>query len=101
MKCPECQAEGERSTVHAGAGFSTCMGYDRFWDEDGAYHSHDPNITTTSYRCSRGHSWPEEQFGRCPAEGCDWGSEHEAQVKARRAARYLATRYPNPPPVPQ
>lgn len=28
---------------------------DMYYDEEGVYHCHDPNVTTASYVCSRGH----------------------------------------------
>lgn len=70
MKCPECAKEGKRSRVSVGMSSTTCMGFQAYYDEDGLYHCHDPNITTTSYSCSEGHSWSE-------------GSKHECQACAQ------------------
>lgn len=73
MKCPTCVEQGERSTVTEGGGTTTLMGFSPFYDEDGVRHFHDGNTTTTSYRCSRGHSWSEKSKHRCSAPGCDFG----------------------------
>lgn len=74
MKCPECEKEGKRSTVRGGGGFSTAMGVDTFYDEDGKYHRHDPNYTTMIMTCSNGHEWDAAKPHKCPAEGCDFMS---------------------------
>ncbi len=89
MKCPECQNERERSVVRGGYGTTTCMGYETFWDEDGAWHSHDPNFTTASYRCSRGHDWSASTLSGCPS--CDWAERH-ARACEERLARITQAR---------
>ncbi len=61
MKCPECVAEGERSKVYPHESHRTLLAVQRYFDEDGTYHSHDPNKTTTKYECSRGHKWSEAE----------------------------------------
>ena len=60
MRCPECEQAGARHSVYEGISSRTAMmGSPAYWDENGHYHSaHDPNSTTTSYRCSNGHTWP-------------------------------------------
>ena len=75
MICPECKAQGLRSTVHSGGGSITLMGFSPYWDEDGVYHSHDPNQVSVSYHCSGGHSWGESKLRACPAPGCDYGED--------------------------
>jgi hypothetical protein len=73
MRCPECVAAGWRSCVYDnGGGVRTLMTVQRFWDEDGVLHVHDPNATTARYRCSRGHEWTQEHKTPCPAAGCDY-----------------------------
>lgn len=69
MKCEECVAEGERSTVTSLGGMSTLMGFRPYYDEDGNYHVHDPNTTTSGYRCSRGHQFVESTLSPCPTCG--------------------------------
>ena len=59
MKCPQCQKEGEKSTVAVGCSHTTLMCTHSFYDEDGKLHHHDPNTTNTNYSCSRGHEWTE------------------------------------------
>lgn len=66
MKCPQCAAEGERSKVYPGMTTTTCMAVSSWYDEDGNYHRHNPNTTTTHYSCSRGHEWTETQRGDGP-----------------------------------
>src|SRR4051794_25872671 len=57
--CAACRAEGKKSRVFEGAAFRTAMGVARYYDEDGDYVVEDPNKTTISYSCSRGHRWTE------------------------------------------
>jgi hypothetical protein len=45
------------------------MAGDTYYDEDGRYHNHDPNITTFS--CSRGHSWGESRQHECQTCAAD------------------------------
>ena len=69
MKCPECVKEGERSCVYPGMSTTTCMGGQRYYDEDGRLHVHDPNVTTSEFSCSRGHKWTtKQQHGTCWCE---------------------------------
>lgn len=72
MKCPECVKEGKRSTVSQGMSMTTCMGWAPFYDEDGNYHSHDPNRHETAYSCSNGHYFGESSVVKCPS--CDYGA---------------------------
>jgi hypothetical protein len=73
MKCPQCVIENETSSCFASnLVTSTAMGgQKRYWDEKDVYHSHDPNRSTSSYHCSRGHRWTVTSRHRCP--GCDFG----------------------------
>lgn len=48
---------------------TTAMYCQPFYDEDGKYHHHDANTTTTEYRCSNGHQWTERTTGNC---WCGW-----------------------------
>lgn len=74
MKCPTCVAEGKRSKVFVGPSTSTCMSGASFYDEDGRPHFHDPNTTTTEYRCSNDHTWKEVDRKKC------WCEEVESVV---------------------
>lgn len=78
MKCKECEAEGQTSRVYdPGGGVSTAMGVNRYWDEEGKRHVHDPNSFTVSYHCSRGHRWAETTHRECPTCG-DWRAKRTA-----------------------
>jgi hypothetical protein len=76
MICQKCKNEGQKSTVTVGPCFTTAMASRPFYDEEGTYHNHDGNVTTTSYSCSRGHSFTVRERLKCP--GCTWPTEtHE------------------------
>lgn len=75
MKCPECVAEGERSTIEIGDSIRTLMFTHDYFDEDGRFHHHDPNTITTSYYCSRGHRWSAQRVQEC--ETCNTIREEE------------------------
>lgn len=70
MICPSCLSEGKKSLVYPGMASTTLMYCAPFYDEDGKYHHHDANTTTSSYRCSNGHEWAESSGGSC---WCGWG----------------------------
>ncbi len=70
MKCPECVKQGLTSRVYIESGTTTCLGWSPYYDENGRYHSHDPNMTTTGYRCSNGHVFSQRAGSRC--SNCDW-----------------------------
>lgn len=70
VKCPVCEEKGTESRVFPLGHSSTLMGSSPFYDETGVYHSHDPNATTSSYRCSNGHIWNVKSYNSCPA--CEW-----------------------------
>ena len=70
MICPECKEQGLRSCVTPGAGTSTLMYCPGYYDEDGRYHSHDLNTSSTSYSCSNGHRWTE--VGKPIRCWCGW-----------------------------
>jgi len=73
MICPQCAQEGERSKVWAGASMGTAIYCQPYYDEDGVYHRHDPNTTTISYHCSRGHTWTKRTGKGCP--NCSWPND--------------------------
>jgi hypothetical protein len=72
MKCHQCESAGLRSTVRQLASYSTLLMAEHWYDEDGNFHYHDPNVTTTEYRCSNGHMWPVHSAPTCRAPGCDF-----------------------------
>lgn len=72
MKCPQCVKEGKKSKVYPGVSMTTAMWCPPFYDEEGNYHHHDSNVTTTEYSCSNGHKWTEKTSGSC---WCGWGKK--------------------------
>jgi len=53
--CPECKRAGMKSKVYIMGSTSTLMAVNPYYDEEGNYHSGDPNWRTTRYNCSNGH----------------------------------------------
>jgi hypothetical protein len=79
MICPFCKEEGLRSKVFGGGG-TTILDYcPPFYDEDGEYHVHDCNISTTYYNCSNGHRWVKRGHPGCPCKTCDYREEFEVK----------------------
>ena len=84
MKCPACVDEGKRSIIRTdGPGSLTAMFGDYYYDEDGNYHVHDPNITTTRLVCSRGHRLVHTSATACPVDNC----EHSTRVEQLRVEK--------------
>lgn len=67
MKCPVCVKLGMKSTLQGGPGTVTAMYCPPYYDEDGNYHNHDNNTTTSGFKCSNGHSFVTEGHGACPS----------------------------------
>ena len=71
MKCPECVKQDLKSKVNVPSYcIRTAMCVDQYYDEDGKYHSHDMNTTSSQYTCSNGHAWTKISKGSC---WCGWG----------------------------
>ena len=76
LRCPICEAAGQRSEVRQiGAAMTTLMSSDRYWDEDGCGHVHDPNAKSAQYRCSNGHTWTRKWREACSVDGCSWNDQ--------------------------
>ena len=73
MKCPDCVDLDQKSKVYPKGGSTTLMGWDPYYDEDGSYHSHDPNHHTQSFSCSYGHKWSVSGLKKCL--NCDYGGD--------------------------
>jgi len=73
VKCPKCVEEGKKSKIQIGATRRTAMGVHKYYDEDGNFHLHDPNTSTTFCTCSNGHNFQIEEKDFCPL--CGTGSE--------------------------
>ena len=72
MKCPACVEEGKVSRWYPPEWWSsTSMGFSTYYDEEGRYHSHDPNSSWSSASCSNGHRFFVQQGNRC--SNCDYG----------------------------
>lgn len=86
MLCPTCQSTGKRSTVrmHGNRPPGDQKPKDHFFDEDGAEHSHNPNIIRTNYRCSLGHHFFELSSWEC---WCGYKA-CEAQVVASHVPKH-------------
>ena len=69
MICPECKKQGLKSRVYDRGCTVTLMGWSPYYDEEGNYHSHDPNRRTQGYECSNGHFWAEQKYNTCQ---CGW-----------------------------
>jgi hypothetical protein len=67
VKCPTCVREGLRSSLTPYSLPVTLMGSRRWYDEDGAYHVHDPNRVGQRFACSNGHQFETSYTPRCPA----------------------------------
>jgi hypothetical protein len=80
MKCLTCLEEGRKSTITPHGGSTICMGFSPYYDEEGKYHSHDPNTSSFWYSCSNGHEWGESSYRACPS--CDYATEAKARMKA-------------------
>lgn len=70
VKCPECAAQDQRSRIYPGCTVVTAMCTDYYYDEDGVFHHHDPNVRSTDYTCSNGHRWFDSVIPECPVDGC-------------------------------
>lgn len=77
MFCKECKKLGLKSKVYPGLSSVTLLYCPPFYDEEGNYHDHDSNTTTTEYSCSNGHKWTEETTGSC---WCGW-PEKKTQIE--------------------
>lgn len=74
VRCVKCVEEGATSRVYAPmGGTTTLMGFSAYYDEQGVFHSHDPNWRGEEWSCSRGHRWHVGYTHRCPAG--DYGGE--------------------------
>jgi hypothetical protein len=81
MKCQKCVDAGLRSKVYApNGGVSTSMAFATYYDEDGFYHMHDPNIHTETWSCSNSHRWSRSWQVGCPALNCEWNAKRMDKI---------------------
>ena len=78
MKCPECERQGMVSKLYLQYGPTTDMATHEFYDEEGKYHFHDPNSSTTIFKCTNRHVGAISQSRKCPS--CDYG-DREPRVQ--------------------
>lgn len=69
MICPQCREENKKSFVYSNGSTRTLLCANEFYDEEGIWHIHDSNITTSHYSCSNGHTFDKKTQGKCP---CGW-----------------------------
>ena len=65
VKCPVCFKEDKKSQVFPGSISRTAMYCQPFYDEDGRFHQHDSNLTTSEMSCSNGHKWTDKTNSSC------------------------------------
>ena len=74
MICEKCKEQGLNSVIFVAFwGSTTAMGYQTYYDENGQYHSHNPNATTKMAHCSNQHKMKILSNTKCPS--CDYGKE--------------------------
>lgn len=56
MICEKCKELGVTSKMFLSGGSVTRAGTNSYYDENGKYHYHNSNVSTTSFNCSNGHS---------------------------------------------
>ena len=67
MFCPECLKQGLTSTLYTqNGGITTDMCVNTFYDENGKYHYHNPNVTSSEWHCSNGHHGVNSHYHKCP-----------------------------------
>lgn len=79
LVCDQCKELGMKSKIHGGWGEKTLMGFETYYDEDGKFHSHDPNKCTSTYTCSNNHRFTIKWI--TPCKSCDYGHGVEQQTK--------------------
>ena len=69
MICSECRKHGQRSRVYIiDSYYDLQIAQDRFFDEEGHWHVHDTNTSTTTYQCTNNHKWSETKYSMCWCE---------------------------------
>jgi len=79
--CHDCANSGMKSTVTMGHGSITTAYCPPFHDENGSLHTHDSNVSSTTYSCSNGHQWETKSTG---GRWCGWPNNiTEAETKSK------------------
>lgn len=74
MQCPQCE---ESTEIICLGDSSTLLAWSPSYDEEGEYHQHDPNVTTSSWQCNGcDHVWEQKKQTGC---WCGWpnNTEHD------------------------
>lgn len=74
--CPFCE-ENKTSSVRNLGTATTMLAINFFHDEEGKYHSHDSNESSTHYSCSNGHKWHTKSHRSC---WCGWNQTQEIEL---------------------
>lgn len=77
MICPVCAKDGKKSTVLVSGTQKTLMSWAKYYDEEGVYHSHDPNWIRTTLQCSNGHWMERRTLTPCPCSLCGYSANSE------------------------
>lgn len=78
LLCPVCQTEGRTSVVREKASVEVKGPVDKYYDEDGAYHFHDPSYIRREYECDQHHRWDRiECVSKC---WCGWKAEEDGVI---------------------
>ena len=68
-RCPECIVNGQVSTINISIGMVTHAGINAFYDEQGRHHSHDRNVSRSTWSCSQGHTGDYRSVKGCGVGG--------------------------------
>lgn len=74
MKCPKCESENQVSKLYPQGSYETLAGTHSYYDEEGKYHSHNSNKTTSIYVCSNRHQFRIDRINKSFC--CDSIQEH-------------------------
>ena len=93
MKCPECVKKGLKSQINLISVPVYCMAHSPYYDEEGHFHSHNPNGQGFLYRCSNGHEWGPGPVP-CPTCGTGWKEyERKKQEEYQKKRRdYISSK---------
>lgn len=85
MKCPACEAAGLTSRFNEYRLDPVKNGeVERFSDEAGDKHVHDPALYRKLFSCTNGHSYKVEAVSRCPHRGCDWNQRPDVLAGSKK-----------------
>ncbi len=70
----ECPVEGCEATqfIDHGGG-TTLLGWQPHFDDEGVYHSHNPNMRTLKLECQNKHWFRVSGKNPCPVKACAYG----------------------------